>query len=78
MIEIKPARFPQDLEAVVAIFREYVISPSVKLDFQGYEQEFASLPGKYAAPDGRLLLLWKNGAVVGCAALRKVAEVSVK
>jgi hypothetical protein len=72
MIEIKPARFPEDLERVVTIFREYVASPSVSLAFQGYETEFASLPGKYAAPDGRLLLAWKGGAVVGCAALRKV------
>lgn len=72
MIEIKPAHFPKDLEHVVAIFREYVASPSVSLGFQDYEPEFASLPGKYAAPDGRLLLAWKSGAVVGCAALRKV------
>lgn len=72
MIEIKPAIFPQDLERVVAIFREYVASPSVSLDFQDYEAEFASLPGKYASPDGRLLLAWKDGAIVGCAALRKV------
>lgn len=72
MIEIKPAHFPEDLESVVNIFREYVSSPSVSLDFQDYELEFASLPGKYSAPEGRLLLAWKEGAVVGCAALRKV------
>ena len=72
MTEIKPACFPEDLERVVAIFREYVVSPSVSLGFQDYEQEFASLPGKYAAPEGRLLLAWKGGTVVGCAALRKV------
>lgn len=72
MTEIKPAIFPQDLERVVAIFREYVSSPSVSLDYQDYEPEFASLPGKYAAPEGHLLLAWKNGIVVGCAALRKV------
>lgn len=72
MIEIKPARFPEDLERVVAVFREYVVSPIVSLDFQNYESEFASLPGKYAAPEGRLLLAWKDGDVVGCAALRNV------
>lgn len=72
MIEITHAEFPDDLEHVVAIFREYVASPSVSLDFQDYEAEFAGLPGKYAAPDGRLLLAWKEGAVVGCAALRRV------
>lgn len=42
MIEIKPAHFPEDLERVVAIFREYVASPSVCLDFQDYEPELAS------------------------------------
>ncbi|TCP13718.1 GNAT family N-acetyltransferase [Simplicispira metamorpha] len=72
MNAIKPAIFPEDLERVITIFREYVASPSVNLDFQDYESEFAALPGKYAAPEGRLLLAWKNGAVVGCAALRKV------
>ena len=72
ILDIKPAIFPEDLERVVAIFREYVASPSVNLDFQDYESEFAALPGQYAAPEGRLLLAWQGGAVVGCAALRKV------
>jgi GNAT superfamily N-acetyltransferase len=72
MIEIKPASFPEDLERVAAIFREYVASPIVSLDFQDYEAEFASLPGKYATPEGRVLLAWKDGAIAGCAALRKV------
>lgn len=72
MIEIKSANFPEDLERVIAIFREYVASPTVSLDFQEYEAEFAALPGKYAAPDGRLLLAWSGDAVVGCGALRKV------
>lgn len=68
------ARFPQDLQQVLAIFREYVASPSVSLDFQEYEQEFAGLPGMYAAPEGRLLLAWDGPAVVGCAALRRVDQ----
>lgn len=74
MTEIKPAIFPQDLERVVAIFREYISSPSVSLDYQDYEPEFATLPGKYAVPEGRLLLAWKSEVVVGCAALRKVND----
>ena len=69
---IAGARFPADLREVIAIFREYVVSPTVSLDFQDYEREFAGLPGKYAEPDGRLLLAWRHGAVVGCAALRRV------
>lgn len=66
------ARFPADAHEITLIFREYVASPSVSLGFQDYEAEFASLPGKYAEPDGRILLAWQHGAVVGCAALRRV------
>lgn len=74
MVEIRPARFPADRAAVLAIFTEYVHSPSVSLDFQGYEEEFADLPGKYAPPEGRLLLAAEGERVLGCAALRKVDE----
>lgn len=69
---IRPARFPQDRDAVLAIFREYVASPSVSLDFQNYEAEFAGLPGAYAAPGGLLLLVWQDDQVVGCGAVRPV------
>jgi putative acetyltransferase len=72
MIKIQLAQFPQDLEAVIAIFREYIASASVSLAFQEYEAEFATLPGKYDMPNGRLLLAWQDGQVVGCAALRQV------
>lgn len=72
MTEIQHAQFPQDLEAVIAIFREYIASASISLAFQDYEAEFATLPGKYALPEGRLLLAWHDGKVVGCVALRQV------
>ena len=72
MAAILCARFPADVHEVVSIFREYVASATVSLEFQDYENEFADLPGKYAEPEGRVLLAWQHGAVVGCAALRKV------
>ena len=72
MIDIRHACFPEDLEAVNSIFREYVASASVSLEFQDYEAEFAGLPGKYAAPQGRLLLAWRGTTAVGCVALREV------
>ncbi|MCB4366684.1 GNAT family N-acetyltransferase [Hydrogenophaga taeniospiralis] len=74
MSEIKSAHFPEDHERVVSIFREYVTSPTADLGFQNYETEFASLPGKYAEPDGCVLLAWNGDAVVGCAALRRIDE----
>jgi ribosomal protein S18 acetylase RimI-like enzyme len=72
MAAISAARFPEDLHDVVAIFREYVASPSADLAFQDFETEFANLPGKYALPEGSVVLARSHGAVVGCAALRKV------
>ncbi|MBV7462362.1 MULTISPECIES: GNAT family N-acetyltransferase [unclassified Acidovorax] len=74
MTTIRRAIFPDDLTAVTAIFREYVQSPTANLDFQDYEQEFAELPGKYAEPDGGVLLAVVEGRVVGCAALRRVED----
>lgn len=71
-LSIRHARFPDDLDPVVAIFREYIASPKADLGFQNSEAELAALPGKYAAPQGRLLLAWQGDAVVGCAALRAV------
>lgn len=72
MIELKAARFPEDRVAVTAIFREYIGSVSVSLDFQDYEVELTSLPGKYAPPEGGLVLAWMNDQVVGCAGFRAV------
>lgn len=76
LITILPARFPDDLGDIVSIFREYVGSASVSLDFQEYEHEFAELPGKYAPPQGRLLLACDGNSVLGCAALRCVDDAT--
>ena len=76
MTTIRHARFPADTAAVLGIWREYIESPSVRLDYQDYEAEFADLPGKYASPAGRLLVAERFGTLEGCVALRKVtAEI---
>jgi putative acetyltransferase len=74
LIEVRRARFPEDHEVVVAIFREYIGSATVSLEFQDYEAELAGLPGKYAAPSGCLLLARDDGRVIGCAGFRKVDD----
>jgi GNAT superfamily N-acetyltransferase len=76
MTEIRHAQFPADRDAVIAIFREYIGSVTVDLGFQDYDAEFAALPGKYASPDGRLLLAWRDDEVVGCVALRRVDDAT--
>jgi ribosomal protein S18 acetylase RimI-like enzyme len=70
MAHLREARFPDDVDAVRAIFREYADSLGFDLGFQDFEAELAQLPGKYAAPEGCVLLAEHAGAVVGCVALR--------
>ena len=70
MAAIRPARFPEDLECVRQVFREYADSLGIDLCFQGFEDELATLPGRYAAPLGRVLLAEDGGEVLGCVAMR--------
>ena len=67
---LRDAEFPGDLELVRTLFREYAEELGVDLCFQGFEQELASLPGKYGPPLGALLIFGN----VGCVALREVAD----
>jgi len=59
-----------ELQAVRDIFSEYAGTLSVDLDFQGFAQELAQLPGDYAPPRGALLLARVGEAIAGCCALR--------
>src|SRR5258708_23000886 len=70
MAEIYTARFPEHLEVVRVIFREYAASLAIDLSFQDFESELADLSSKFAAPRGRVLLAQSNGQVIGCIAMR--------
>ena len=52
------------------LFLEYAQSLGFSLCFQGFDQELAGLPGKYAPPQGRLLLAEVDGQTAGCVGLR--------
>lgn len=69
---IEPAHMPRDLPHVRALFVEYADSLGVDLGFQHFEDELTALPGKYAPPDGRLLLARQGAQAAGCVALRRI------
>jgi GNAT superfamily N-acetyltransferase len=58
----------------VVRFREYEQFLGVDLCFQGFAEELATLPGRYAPPQGRLLLAWEGAQAAGCMALRSLHE----
>jgi len=83
MIEIAAAASPEELDQVRRLLRTFVawhrarhLADRQLIDayFAGraFEDELAALPGKYAAPQGRLLMARWDGQTAGCAALRRL------
>ena len=68
---------PADLAHVRALFEEYAAWLAVDLSFQGFAEELATLPGKYAPPRGRLYVAHSEQGPVGCIALRPLPEAGV-
>lgn len=71
MCSIITATEERDLAVAAALFREYESWLGMDLCFQGFEEELRSLPGKYAPPDGRLLIAFDRDSAAGCIALRR-------
>ena len=63
------------LAATREVFREYAQGLGIDLCFQNFEAELSGLPGEYAPPQGALLLALVDGALAGCGAFRRLADV---
>jgi ribosomal protein S18 acetylase RimI-like enzyme len=68
---ISPAAWPDDLDIVRKLFREYADSLGVDLEYQGFEGELQSLPGEYAAPRGTVMIARHDDLVLGCVGVRQ-------
>ncbi|WBY09490.1 GNAT family N-acetyltransferase [Sphingomonas sp. 7/4-4] len=74
-IRIDRAASDEDLHEIATLFRGYAASLPVDLGYQGFGDELAELPGKYAGPRGALLLARDaDGAALGCVGLRPLSE----
>lgn len=62
------------ISAVRELFLEYQESLGIDFCFQGFEEELATLPGKYGPPDGRLILVYDDADLVACGALRPLGD----
>ena len=78
-IQIKAASTETDLDATQELFREYAESLPFDLAYQNFEGEIAAFPGKYAEPQGCLLVVEVDGMPMGAVGLkpleRGVAEI---
>ena len=63
---------PTQISQARELFLEYAQSLGFSLCFQNFDKELAGLPGDYAPPEGRLLLVDYEGQLAGCVALHKL------
>ncbi len=62
----------QWLNEIRTLFKSYEASLDTSLCFQEFKEELITLPGKYAPPEGCLLMAVADGTPAGCIALRSL------
>jgi GNAT superfamily N-acetyltransferase len=72
-MRIFPVNTQGEIEDARTLFREYEADLGISLCFQNFDRELKDLPGKYAPPDGRLLLATEADELAGCIAMRKLS-----
>jgi putative acetyltransferase len=77
-LDIRQAVTAQELAQVGQLFRQYYAwlaqEYGIDMSYQGVEAELAGLPGSYAPPAGRLLVLYEQEQPAGCGAFRPIDQ----
>ena len=73
-VTLRLARFPDDLDTVRSLFRDYQTDLGIDLCFQGFDAELAGLPGEYAPPSGSVFVASVDGEPAGCCAFRALTN----
>lgn len=76
------ARSPGDLADFARLCRDYAASLPFSLEYQGFTDELATLPGLYAAPSGAIILArdardQTSRHAVACIAVRPLAQSAI-
>ncbi len=74
MTRIIHAQTKAHFQSAHELFVQYADSLRFDLEFQGFSQELAGLPGDYASPGGCILLAEGAGDYAGCVALRPLQD----
>jgi putative acetyltransferase len=69
-IDIHVVSHANDIEDARSLLLQYQTSLGIDLEFQGFSQELAQLPGDYAQPHGALLLARVDGWAAGICGFR--------
>ncbi len=73
MLKIFPVEASEDIEIAKQLFVEYEEFLPFDLSFQNFDDEVANISGRYAAPEGCLLLAEYQGHVAGCVGLQRLS-----
>jgi putative acetyltransferase len=71
-LRLKQAESASEVAQARELFLEYARSLDFSLCFQDFDKELCGLPGDYAPPQGRLLLVEYEKQLAGCGALHRL------
>jgi GNAT superfamily N-acetyltransferase len=70
MLIVQVANEAESIKAVQTLWLDYWHGLGLPGDFQGFEEELRTLPGKYAPPGGLLVIAYVDDAPAGTIAMR--------